>query len=171
MPDIFGRIDQVFGGGLSADSMFMFWPALLAQGGGVGLLVQNVSLQYAQPVRRIFELGPGTTVNGAHAQYTYYVVGRPEGTFQMARIFGFAAISKAFYEAYGSPCNETPGITLSSSAGCNGQDNGAFAVWTLEGCIINGIAMNASAQEMLIQESVSMMFVNLSLTEEAAAGF
>lgn len=170
MADIFGRIDQVFGGGLSADSMFMHWSAL--KNDGVGLLVQSVSLQYAQPVRRIFELGPGTvTAEGKHAQYTYYVVGRPEGTFQMARIFGFAAISQEFYETYGSPCNQTPDLLLHADAGCNGTDNGSSSNWTLAGVIINGIAMNASAQEMLIQESVSAMFVNLKIDAVAAAGF
>lgn len=165
--DIFGRVEQVFGGGLSSDSMFMYWPAIIDEGGGVGLLVQNVSLQYSQPVRRIYELGPGIAVDGGQrAQYVYYIVGRPEGTFQMARIFGFASINIAFYSTYGSVCNDNPGITLQAAEGCNGNGNGSGATWTIDGVILQGVAMNASAQEMLVQESVSAMFIGLTLTEQ-----
>lgn len=158
MPDIFGRVDQQFGGALSADAMYMVWPDLPAD--GAGLLVQNVSLQYAQPVRRIFELGPGA----GNTQYTYYIVGRPEGTFQIARIVGLKRISIEFYLTYGNPCNETPNFSLSAGGGCNGVDNAEGSLgWDLSGVILTGIGMNASAQEMIIQENVAGMFIKLEI--------
>lgn len=159
MADIFGRIDQAFGGGLSADSMFMTWSALDAQ--GAGLLIQNVSLQYTQPVRKIYELGPGR----GGSQLTYYVVGRPDGSLQIARIVGFAAISIQFYEKYGSPCQENPDITITGKTGCNGVANQGDMQWTLSGVLLNGVGMSASAQEMLIQESVAAQFIELKIEE------
>lgn len=155
MSDIFGRRDQVLNGGLSADSMFMVWPEL--KNDGAGLLIQNISLQYTQPVRRIFELGPGDRHG---AQYTYYIVGRPEGQFQMARIVGIAAISSDFYETYGDPCNDNPNITITGNGGCNGGVNSGQVTWTMVGVILTGVGMQASAQEMVFQESVSGMFVS-----------
>ena len=59
MPDLFGRTDQVFGGGLSSDAAWMWWENLA--NAGLGLLITNMQMQYAQPVRRIFELGPYAT--------------------------------------------------------------------------------------------------------------
>lgn len=57
--DVLGRVDQVLMGGLSSDSLFMTWPDLTAIGGGLGLLIQQVGLNYRQGIRRIFEIGPG----------------------------------------------------------------------------------------------------------------
>lgn len=183
MPDIFGRVDQLFGGGLSADSMFMTWPSLPA--GGAGLLVQSIGLQYQQPVRRIFELGPGRVNpdSGTRSQLTYYIVGRPEGNFQMQRIFGFAAIGTQFYKTYGNPCNENPSLSFNANAGCNGNDNGQSMIWTLDGVLLTAVGMTATAQEMVIQDTVGGMFISfhietfaqgadggLQLAGDAAAG-
>lgn len=201
MPDIFGRIDQVMRGGLSADSMFLTWAAL--QDGGLGMLIQSVGLQYSQPIRRIYELGPGliptaaalpilapaanavnsTFITGAscdtstnppaacanRAQATYYVAGRPEGRLQLGRIFGFTLIGIEFYRTYGSPCNPKPDLFLTARTGCNGVSNPAFQRWIMNGVLIDAVAMNANAQDMLIQENVNMQFISLHL-EQSGAG-
>ena len=185
--DVFGRQDQVLAGGLSSDSMFMSWPELAAAAGngGVGMLVQNLGLNYSQPIRRIFEIGPGVIPNGAggfnpatgcegelgppppscanRTQPTYYIIGRPEGQFQMGRFVGPQVIGECFIRTYGSACAPNV-ITLSGRAGCRANDpNSKLMTWLLSGVVINNLSMNVTAQEMVIQEGLSAMFAGLNL--------
>lgn len=182
--DVFGRQDQVLAGGLSSDAMFMSWPELAAAAGngGVGMLVQNLGLNYSQPIRRIFEIGPGVIPNGnggfipggvcdvianpvcaLRTQPTYYIVGRPEGQFQMGRFVGPQVIGECFIRTYGSACAPNV-ISLSGKAGCRANDPSAKQMtWLLSGVVINNLSMNATAQEMVIQEGLSAMFAGLNL--------
>ena len=129
MADLFGRTDQIYNGGLTTDASWMFWGAL--PNGGLGLLVTQMSIQYQQPVRRIFEIGPwvgigqaGPTTGGGVApsiplgQPVYYVVGRPEGQMQIARIAGPVAVLGGFYRMYGNPCNYMNSLLFVSASGC-----------------------------------------------------
>lgn len=154
--DVFGRTDQDYGGGLSSDSLIMNFPQL--PGDGLGLVIQNVQIQYTQPIRRIYELGPGVSGQAR----VYYVIGRPEGTFQLSRIFGFEPIMGAFYAQYGDPCTNNS-LTLSAEPGCNGSPNVGTNSWNMTGVVINYVGMSASAQEMMVQEQVSAMFVSLNV--------
>lgn len=69
MADLYGRADQVVRGGLSSDALYMSWPAL--RNYGLGLLVVQVAAQYNQPVRRIFELGPGVMPSSTAAGWVH----------------------------------------------------------------------------------------------------
>jgi len=189
--DLFGRQDQVLNGGLSSDGMFVTWPSLATvTNGGVGLLIQQTSFDYRQPVRRIFEIGPGVipvgffglTVNvdasfcdGSsltpdqveqcqyRAQPTYYIIGRPEGSLQMGRFVGPNALSTCFYRTYGNPCGSNDMI-LSGKAGCNATDASAKKMtWTLNGVLLNGVSVDLNGQEMVIQEKLTAMFVGLNI--------
>lgn len=189
MADIFGRQDQILRGGLSSDSMFVTWPALSAVGGGLGMLIQQIGLDYRQPIRRIFEIGPGIVPvfdsNGAllgvdpgtvcdpggpqpdncafRTQPTYFIIGRPEGRLQMGRIVGPEAIALAFYSTYGSACGPNV-MSLSGKAGCSANDASAKRMtWSMNGLVLDGLNMNMTAQEMVIQEGVSAMFAGLNL--------
>jgi hypothetical protein len=194
MPDIFGRVDQIYGGGLTADSLFMTFPQL--PGAGVGLIVQQVGLQYRQAVRRVFEIGPGalppfagilgltgpadcdaldpsdplfaqkTTACDNRSQFTYYIASRPEGTFNLARIFGPTAIGAAFYATYGNPCNPNPNLTLSANVGCNGIAVSPKQFWDMGGFLVTDMMMNVTAQEMVIQEGVGGMFIGLNINTQ-----
>lgn len=172
MADIFGRTEQIFMGGLSADAAYMNWSGL--QNGGLGLLITQMSIQYQQPVRRIYEIGP--MVGGG--QPVWYVVGRPEGQLQISRIAGPVGVLSGFYEKYGSPCNENPDLTFVSLAGCtekgvidkgggigaiNGLDKATPLSWEMSGCLITSVGLGATAQEMLVSENVNLMFTSLDV--------
>lgn len=190
MPDLFGRSDQVLRGGLSSDAMFVTWPALfnstLGGDGGVGLLIQQVGVDYRQPIRRIFEIGPGIQVgsrgiadaidnfvgvplgpcNPAITRYqpTYYIVGRPEGRLQMQRIVGPNVLQVEFYRTYGNPCT-SGGMLISGRAGCSTTDPTCRNMnWHIDGVVLEGVNMNMSAQEMVIQEGINAMFAGLSIS-------
>ncbi len=116
MADLFGRTEQVYAGGLTSDASYMFWDGL--PNGGLGLLITQMAIQYQQPVRRIFEIGPWTSVGGAVGQPVYYVAGRPEGTLQLSRIAGPIAALGGFYKRYGSVCSFLNNLFFVSSTGC-----------------------------------------------------
>lgn len=192
MADMFGRSNQVLAGGLTSDSMFMSWPEL--PGNGLGLLIQQVGMDYRQPVRRIFELGPGLIAgaldaNGnlvdagfcdlgnialgaaalciARTQTTYYIVGRPEGRLQLQRYVGPKLIGCDFYRRYGNPCTGGNVVQITGRAGCNSNAaTSPLMAWNMNGVVIDGYRGDASGQEMVMQEGVSAMFVGLNITAD-----
>lgn len=165
--DLYGRQDQVLAGGLSSDSMFMSWPELDAAQGGLGMLVQRLGLDYRQPVRRIFELGPGVVPNGGGAnqriQPSYYIIGRPEGRLQFGRFIGPTALAACFYSVYGSPCSSNV-LTLSGQAGCRaGDPSAATMTWVMNGVLLDQSGLDVSAEEMVLQERVGAQFIGLNV--------
>lgn len=162
MSDIFGRADQVLGGGLSSDSLFLTWPAL-GQGQGLGLYIQRVGIEYAQRVRRVFELGPGEVTAAGRRQRTYYIIERPEGRLQFSRFVGPGVICSEFYRKYGNPCNPNNTITLSGQAGCSPGAPAPVTTWTLSGVLLDRMNVDITAQEMVIQDATGAQFVGLNL--------
>jgi len=181
--DMFGRVDQVLNGGLSSDALFMTWPELAGAGGGLGMLVQRVGLDYSQNIRRIFELGPGLVPVGGgvyangfvcdgpappvncqwRTQPTYYIVSRPEGTMQVNRFVGVNVIAECFYRVYGSPCGSNV-ITMTGRAGCNaGAVDSPMLTWVMNGVVVNRYNADITAQESVIQEGFSAMFAGLNI--------
>jgi len=184
--DLFGRQDQVLNGGLSSDAMFVTWPSLATiTNGGVGLLIQQISAEYRQPVRRIFEIGPGVIPTPAgnvdaspcdgpdgasfpdicqyRAQPTYYIIGRPEGQLQMQRFVGPNVLTACFYRRYGNPCGPNDMI-LSGRTGCDPTGAlGPKTTWIMNGVLLNTVGMDINGQEMVIQERLGAMFVGFNI--------
>lgn len=183
MPDLFGRTDQVYGGGLSSDAAWMWFDDL--PGNGLGLLVTQMQMSYRQPVRRIFELGPyvnivspsvgfgGPTTNPSlGAQPVYYIVSRPEGQFSMSRIVGPRGLLSGFYCKYGNVCCPYNYLWFRSLLGCvqSGQlqggtvlGSGVAAAWRMSGAVLTDVNMGANSQELIVSEQVGGMFVGLNL--------
>lgn len=179
MADIFGRQEQVFGGGLTSDASWMFWGGLT--NGGLGMLITQMQIQYQQPVRRIYEIGPWTAVGGSVGQPVYYIAGRPEGTVQISRITGPVAALGGFYRTYGNVCSFMNSLFFVSATGCVNQNNTTttlstnasavtgssrfdpFLGWYMNGCVITGVGLGAQAQDMMVTENVGLMFVSLRL--------
>jgi hypothetical protein len=203
--DVFGRTDQVLLGGLSSDSLFMTWPDLVGLGnvggvpggGGLGMLIQRVAIDYSQNLRRVFEIGPGvvpvdvgggdivlfngTICDGAtdpgtlgacadRTQPTYYIVSRPEGNIQANKFIGPQALGQCFYRKYGSPCGANI-MTMSGKAGCSASDASAKVMtWILNGVVCNKINMEVNGQEMVMQDGFNAMFVGLNVLVDGGDG-
>jgi len=186
--DMFGRQDQVLMGALSSDSMFLSWPELAAVGGGLGMLIQQIQMQYQQPIRRIFEIGPGVVPVGngfASAQYcfgpnadagclfrsqpTYYIVGRPEGMITFGKFVGPTPLGSCFYRQYGSPCGPNV-IHLSGTAGCSANGPKTTMTWSMHGLVLNQYSGGLSGQEMVMQENIGAMYAGLSIAVSPDAG-
>lgn len=165
MPDVFNRSTDFFGGSFAADQGFVTFPRLLqdgvAVGADVGLLVQSLALNYTQQVTRLYEVGRPAI---------YYVGGRTNGDAGIQRIVGPRSIADAFYTTYGDICQartNTLDFTIGSGCGADGtpQDeanlNVGFVSYTAHFCVINSVGVNVGAADMIINESIRMMFSSL----------
>lgn len=155
--DIFGRVPLQFAGAFVADGAVATFGGLA--GGGVGLLAQQLSFSYQQAVTRLYEIG---------SQLAYYVIGRTQGSAQVARVLGPRPVSLAFYTAYGNPCNANV-ITFRAGVGCGpgvvgvGPGSNGFTqiVFTLTGVCLVSISISVAAQDMIVNEQLQLMFISL----------
>jgi hypothetical protein len=173
MPEIFGRVPLTFGGGFAADAANIFFGlAAVGAGGeadviaplsGIGLLTQNVNIQYQQPINRLYEVG---------GEFEYFVAGRPQGNFTLGRIVGPRAVSVAFYTTFGNVClGPQTAIMFAGAAGCLdvpviGEDGDNGFMFVVSGAILQGIGISVAAQDMVINEQLSFMFISLLVPTE-----
>ena len=159
MADLFSRENDSYGGSFSADGAAITFPQFgsLGGAGGAGLLVQNLSVQYAQQITKIYELG---------TKNCYYIGGRSQGSVGLSRIIGPRAIQLAFYQKFGDVCDAaTNNIDVSVQAGCpTGEAAQAPAsVFSCRFCVVMSIGLTVAAQDMVINEQLNMMFGSLNL--------
>lgn len=157
MADVFNRTTDSFGGSFSADQATITFPAIgQSQGAESGLLVQNMNASYQQQVTRLFEVG---------SPNIYYVGGRTNGQASMARVVGPRKLQQAFYQGYGDVCRaRTNSIRVAIAGGCdvdannNLQTQKASTAFTAKFVVITAIGLSITAADMLINESLTMMF-------------
>lgn len=155
MPDIYSRNTDTFGGAFAADQAALTFPAITGpagpEGAVAGLLVQNINVSYQQNVTRLFEVG---------SPQIYYVGGRTAGQGAMQRVIGPKEITKSFYHTYGNVCNaRTNTIDVKLGVGCDVNRPVENVVnYTCKFVVITTIGLTISAADMLINESVQMMF-------------
>jgi hypothetical protein len=151
--DIFGRLPLEFGGAFAADAAVC---AFGGQGiaGGVGLLTQQLSFQYQQQITRLYEVG---------SRKTFYVAGRSQGNANIARVLGPRPVSAAFYALYGDVCNAANNtLVFGLATGCElPGDLGAQVAFTLLGCVITSIGITVAAENMIVNENLTLMYVAL----------
>ena len=158
--DIFGRGGQDFGGSIAADAARVVFAAPELDGGGVGMLVQQLQIGYQQQITRAYEIG---------SDKTFYIVGRMQGQVTMARIMGPRAVQLGFYTKFGNACLAAENnINFIAEAGCTSRSGGrvvssgtAYA-FTLKHAVITSMGVNIGAQDMVINEQVQMMFTALN---------
>lgn len=164
--DMLGRTDQIYAGGLTTDASYMYWGGL--PGGGLGLLIFQFGFQYAQAIRRIYEIGPQiTAAAGNIGQPVYYIAARPEGQVSLGRVVGPGSVLTGFYRTYGNPCNPFASLFFASSAGCStgvgGPPQGGLRFENLVGENARAAAANVAnavgigAQQPVIQAAQGML--------------
>lgn len=152
MPDVLGRAPSTYAGAFSADRSRL----VLFGAPGPGLLVQNVGVQYQQPIQTIFEVG---------SNYRYYVVGRPSGQMNIGQILGPTELSLAALRRLGDPCNGQANrrldLTLGTAA-CLGANVGREIILSADGCIGSSAQFSVAAEQMLVSQQVGVTFANLA---------
>lgn len=160
--DIFSRMTDAYGGAFSADAAkvtFASDPGVLgsvgANGGGVGMLVQQLQFNYQQQVTRIYEIGTNVS---------FYVAGRTQGSMTVGRLLGPRPVALAFYRKYGDVCQaSTNHLDVEMATGCTGAGNLARVAFKLKFCVITTIGVSVTAQDMMINEQLQLMFCSLGM--------
>ena len=155
--NIFENADQTIGGAFTAENCSL----KLGKEASTGAIVQRVNF--------IYELG----TKGA-PQNVYYVGGRRQGQAQFERIVGGSNAFKTFVDNYGPLCDKVAeNIELTAHGGCpiseakvGAAENGIK--YTLKTPKITTLGASVSAQDIVIMESVGMVFLDL-LYEPAGA--
>lgn len=154
MPNIFGRSELTWGGGIRADR-----GVLQDAGGLTGILMQNIQVQYQRPVTKIYELG-----RTAEPTKVYYVEGRPQGSLTIARVIGFAATIGAFYTNYGDACKaKDNNLALNLTPNyCPGDKPAKPTVLNMKHCILTSVGFSVQAQQLVVNENSAMEFADMS---------
>lgn len=156
--EVFTDTRAAFKGAFRSDTSRLTF-ANLGTAQDVGTLVQSFQLGFQQAIMRLFEIG---------STNFYYVAGRAQGSGSLQRVIGPQKLLMAFYERYGKICNAARNdIVFSGRFQCetdNGQE-GANGSIKARNVVLNSIAYNMTAQDMLIGESSSFIFAALELSE------
>ena len=147
--DIFSRTVN-YGGAFSADGVTVTFGPF-----GAGMLVQNISYSYQQAITRLYEVG---------SPDLYLVAGRTQGQNQLSRVLGPSAILPTFYAQYGDVCNAAGNsIAFSAVMACGAGGTGTPITITMNHCVINQLGVSVSAQDMIVNESLSMIYLYLTM--------
>jgi hypothetical protein len=149
--DIFSRKTDLFGGAFAADSSELNLPG---SPDGKGLPVQQLQFTYAQQVTRLYEIG---------SQAIYYVGGRTNGDATISRVLGPKKLAAEFYSDYGDLCKAGSNtLQFTMTAKCpTGAQTQADAHLVLGMTVITQVGVTMTAQDMLINEQLRMMYSGL----------
>lgn len=167
MADLFTRADVGYGGAFHSQK------GIITPVGGinVGVLMQNLQLQYQQQVTRVYELGS----SGLRTK-CYYIAGRSQGTITAGHIIGPGVTLKAFYTRFSDVCRAGDNM-LELNLGPNvcdirdfdGEDidvaAGKSLSYTAKYCVLISIGMTVQAQDFVINENSQIMFTGLEFND------
>lgn len=163
MADVFGRADSPFNGAFSAEGSELFFGDAAGGIDGKGNLVQSMNVQYQQPVSTLFEIG---------SDFRYYVVGRTSGQMSLEKILGPVASTEALLVRLGNPClggSRALNLTL-HGVGCTDAVRAGGAVrLRADACVATNLGFGLQAQDLLLRESVQIIFGQLSRGVQAPA--
>lgn len=163
--NIFEKKDQTIGGAFTAEN------CTLDLGTGVdatGAIVQRANFSIQRPINFIYELSSP----GDKDQNVYYVGGRRRGEATFERIVGGSNVFKKFVESYGPLCDAVgTNIVLTAAGGCPiaGLAAQEGVTYTLKTPKITTLGVSVSAQDIVIMESVQLVFLDLLYTSTPVA--
>lgn len=165
MADVFAREGNDFQGSFASDGAKVIFASNAGNGDflGVGMLTQQLSVQYSQAVTRLYEIG---------TNFTFLVAGRTQGQVTLARVLGPRSVQLSFYTKYGNVCNaDTNNVNFETETGCQqGDGAGGGAQGNLanghkfgvHNAVITNLGVTVNAQDMMINEQITMMFVQMT---------
>lgn len=180
MSDIYSRQRTGFGGSFASDL------AALSIAGNFTVplgIVQNVQVQFAQQIARIYDVSNGGTSGskggGGGLVPVFYVGGRTQGQATIARVLGpqSGALCR-FYEEMGNVCSPQDLVFTFRGGGCVGESGNSPTAqlefsnavgnaksnsvsYTIEAAVMTNIGIQVGSQDMIVNENISLMFANL----------
>jgi hypothetical protein len=172
MADVFGRNVSELGGVFASDRAKLIFALDQAGGAGgdgapfpFGAVVQQMQFRYAQTITRLYEVG---------GKNVYLVGGRTQGDMTVQRVIGPKASMCRMWEKYGNVCNARKNtITLDladedcSAEGAAGSAHGAS--YTMKNSVVTQVGAAVAAQDMVINETTTVMFTSLECTPRTTA--
>jgi hypothetical protein len=155
--DLFNRTSSNLGGTFSADGASITFSGLITSTGdtgGVGLLSQNMSVQYRQNISKLYEIG---------SLDTFLVAGRTDGGLNMARILGPRKVVPGFYQQFGDVCQAaTNNLGFSVASGC-GTTSASKLSFKIRNIALNNVGLSVSAADMMISDQLSATFIGMDV--------
>ena len=147
MKDVFNRT-VTYGGGHSTDGV-----SLAFSGVEAGTLAQNLQIQYAQEINRVWELG---------STNAYFLGGRTSGTFQIDKVSGprqAADLLKKFGDLCAMRSNT---LSFSYQGGWCEARGGNRGSTRLNHVVIQSMTKQVAAQDMVFNENLQGLFASLT---------
>jgi hypothetical protein len=152
--DVYAKQKTYHGGSFSSDSA-----ALTVNGVQLGI-VQNAQIQFAQAIARVYDVG---NAGKSGEVPVWYVGGRAQGQATLARILGPASGGLYdFYNTMGNVC-KPQSMSFKFAAGCS-DGTGTSTTYRITSAVMVNVGISVSAQDMIVNENVSLMFANLEVT-------
>jgi hypothetical protein len=137
-------------------------------------IVQNVQLQFAQQIARIYDVG---NQGGGGNVPVFYVGGRTQGQATIARVLGPQSGALCdFYAVIGNVCTPQD-LQFTFAGGCIGEAGGTTSftaiasatgsstfnrvTYSAIACVMTNLGVTVASQDMIVNENVSLMFANL----------
>jgi len=157
MPDMFGR-ETVFGGAMAAESTFLKFASVEGLSDmSTGLLIQQLQIQYAQNITRLYALEDSKV---------YFVAGRTEGQFTIQNVVGPSDFIGPFLKAYADVCKDRKAFQLTFAAGCGksaAAGLGSNGIIELQSPVISSFGLQMQAGNMVIATTLQGMFTALNM--------
>lgn len=183
MADVYSRQRTGFAGSFASDLA-----AMTIAGSTTPLgIVQNVQLNFSQQVARIYDVSNGGAASASAGGFVpvFYVGGRTQGNASLARVLGpQSGALCAFYAELGNVCSPQD-LTFTFAGGCGQAGVGSNPTqvlefsnavgnavansvkYTVQAATMVGLGVSVAAQDMIVNESIALMFANLSCDEVA----
>lgn len=152
MADLYTRSEVDFGGAMTAEKG-MANPE-------IGVLLQNIQLQYSQNITRLYEIG-----KTGQKTKIYYIGGRSQGQATLGYVIGPGDQMKAFLEKYGDVCKanaNTLQIDTTPNV-CSGAGSPSLKSWTAKFCVLINVGLSVAAQDFVINANGTVMFSGLQV--------
>lgn len=180
MPAVFSRQNSYWAGSFASDIGALAIAGVTTVPLGI---VQSFNATTTQNISRVYDIGNGGAGKAGGAVPVYYVGGRTQGNLTLGRVVGPKSGDLCnFYAQMGNVC-EPKNLVFNLSAGCGfpngpapgkgqaapaknkGNNNGVNTVtYGFEGCVATQIGVTVNANDMMVNESLQLMFVNMSCT-------
>jgi hypothetical protein len=163
--DVFNRASQNLADIIPVDAAKLAFASVGGGGAGgtfgVGMLTQNVQINYQQQISRLYEVGTNNT---------YFIGGRTQGQLALGRVIGPQAVQVTFYTKYGNMCFAKSNIMTLTAGNSSCAGGGPGSVFTIMYSVITSIGITVGAQDMIVNEQLQLMFVSLEVDQGATVG-
>jgi hypothetical protein len=170
---------QVIGGAFTAENCILDLGTNVASDGAV---VQRVNFTINRPINFVYEIGGSGAGSASSSQNVYYVGGRRQGQATFERIVTGSQVFKKFIDGYGPLCGAIgDDIKLTAKGACvinkASGDSASSApvttggvIYTLKTPKLTTVGASVSAQDIVIMESLGMVFLDLEYQGIDASG-